>query len=66
MMGEEDGNEEGGEAEHELGMVKVFCWGEVVGHIWLLCYVASQARLKRVESQWVDADRDVVVRIQGF
>jgi hypothetical protein len=55
--------DEGEEAEHELGTVRVFCWGEVVGHVWLLCYVASQARLKRVESQWVDADGQVVVRI---
>ncbi|KAI4853978.1 hypothetical protein E4T44_00494 [Aureobasidium sp. EXF-8845] len=55
--------DEGEEVEHELGIVKVFCWGEVVGHVWLLCYVASQARLKRVESQWVDADGEVVVRI---
>ena len=54
---------EGEGVEHELGTVKVFCWGEVVEHVWLLCYVASQARLKRVESQWVDADGEVVVRI---
>ncbi|KAI5249687.1 hypothetical protein E4T42_05153 [Aureobasidium subglaciale] len=47
----------------ELGMVKVFCWGEVVGHIWLLCYVASQAKLKHVESKWFDADEEVVVMI---
>lgn len=51
------------EANAELGTVKVFCWGEIVGHVWLLCYVASQARLKRVESQWIDADGEVVVRI---
>ncbi|KAH0348370.1 hypothetical protein KCU81_g3243, partial [Aureobasidium melanogenum] len=50
-------------ADMELGTVKVFCWGEVVGHVWLLCYVASQARLKRVESHWIDADGKVVVRI---
>jgi hypothetical protein len=55
--------DEGREETHELGIVKVFCWGEVVGHVWLLCYVASQARLKRVESQWVDAGGEVVVRI---
>ncbi|KAG9662091.1 hypothetical protein KCU95_g5096, partial [Aureobasidium melanogenum] len=56
--------EDGGEAlDAELGTVKVFCWGEIVGHVWLLCYVASQARLKRVESQWIDADGEVVVRI---
>jgi hypothetical protein len=55
--------DESEEAEHELGIVRVFCWGEVVGHVWLLCYVASQARLKRVESQWVDAGGEVVVRI---
>jgi len=60
---EDEGVAEGEEKEHELGIVKVFCWGEVVGHVWLLCYVASQARLKRVESQWVDADGDVVIRI---
>jgi hypothetical protein len=59
----ENDEDEDEEAEHELGIVKIFCWGEVVGHVWLLCYVASQARLKRVESQWVDADGEVVVRI---
>lgn len=59
---EDEGGKELGETEHELGLVKVFCWGEVVGHVWLLCYVASQARLKRVESQWVDADGEVVIR----
>ncbi|KAI5276120.1 hypothetical protein E4T47_00832 [Aureobasidium subglaciale] len=51
------------EERTELGMVKVFCWGEVVGHIWLLCYVASQAKLKHVESKWFDADGEVVVMI---
>ncbi|KAI4723229.1 hypothetical protein E4T48_00506 [Aureobasidium sp. EXF-10727] len=56
-------SDENEDAEAELGIVKVFCWGEVLGHIWLLCYVASQARLKRVESQWIDADGKVVVRI---
>ena len=60
---EGEGSEESREKEHELGTVKIFCWGEVVGHVWLLCYVASQARLKRVESQWVDADGDIVIRI---
>ncbi|KAG9661530.1 hypothetical protein KCU64_g2498, partial [Aureobasidium melanogenum] len=55
--------DEGGDADAELGTVKVFCWGEIVGHVWLLCYVASQARLKRVESQWIDADGEIVVRI---
>jgi hypothetical protein len=59
----ENGEGENEETEHELGIIKVFCWGEVVGHVWLLCYVASQARLKRVESQWVDADGEIVVRI---
>ncbi|KAK6000124.1 hypothetical protein QM012_004112 [Aureobasidium pullulans] len=58
-----EASEEDGDADAELGTVKVFCWGEVVGHVWLLCYVASQARLKRVESQWIDADGEVVIRI---
>ncbi|KAG9856602.1 hypothetical protein KCU98_g2311, partial [Aureobasidium melanogenum] len=63
---ENDAEADEGDDVHEdaeLGIVKVFCWGEVVGHVWLLCYVASQARLKRVESQWIDANGEVVVRI---
>jgi hypothetical protein len=61
---DDDGEDDGAaEKEIELGIVRVFCWGEVVGHVWLLCYVASQAKLKHVESRWVDADGKVVVRI---
>lgn len=61
----EESSDGGGDdrREMELGTVKVFCWGEVVGHVWLLCFVASNSKLKYVESRWIDADGEVVVRI---
>ena len=51
------------EEQHELGVVKVFCWGEVIEHIWLLCYVASVCKLRNVESTWFDAAGEAIVRI---
>lgn len=56
-------NEDVAEEQHELGVVKVFCWGEVVEHVWLLCYVASVCKLRNIESTWIDAEGKVVIRI---
>ena len=46
-----------------LGPIKIFCWGEIVPHIYLLLYVASRRALRTVEASWVDARNEVVVRI---
>lgn len=46
-----------------LGTVQVFCWGEVVPHIYLLLYVASKSRIKKVGAQWVDAGGEVIVKM---
>ena len=48
-----------------LGLVKVFCWGEVVPHVYLLLYVASNNRVRKSGLQWVDAEGEVVVRMRG-
>ena len=45
-----------------LGRVRVFCWGEVVEHVYLLLYVASRSRIRKVGAVWVDADEEVVIR----
>ncbi|CAD6570543.1 MAG: hypothetical protein ASARMPRED_003777 [Alectoria sarmentosa] len=36
-------------------VVKIYCWGEVVGEIWLLLFIASGRMVKGVGAQWVDA-----------
>lgn len=46
-----------------LGNIHVFCWGQVVPHVYLLLYVASKSRIKRLACQWIDADGEVVVQM---
>lgn len=47
-----------------FGPVKVYCWGEVVKHVYLLLYVASDSKVRRQGLQWVDADGTVVVQMR--
>lgn len=46
-----------------LGDVKVFCWGEVVKHVYLLLYVASKSKIRKASARWIDADGEVVVEM---
>jgi hypothetical protein len=39
----------------QLGTVRVYCWGELVMHIWLLCHLASGGTLKSKQSIWISA-----------
>ena len=62
------GSEEGGRAEEqrreeeeEEEVVRVYCWGEVVGEIWLLLFIASGRKIKGVGARWVDAGGMAVV-----
>ncbi|KJY00028.1 hypothetical protein TI39_contig345g00062 [Zymoseptoria brevis] len=48
-----------------FGPVRVFCWGEVVKHVYLLLYVASSSKVRKLGLQWVDAEDLVVVQMQG-
>ena len=41
--------------------VKIYCWGEVVGEIWLLLFIASGRNVKGTGAQWVDAGGAAVV-----
>lgn len=47
-----------------LGQVKVFCWGEVVMHVYLALFVTSNSRVRRATPLWIDAEGEVVVRMQ--
>lgn len=45
--------------------VRVFCWGEVVRHIYLMLYVASKSKVRKLGLKWVDADGVVAVQMRG-
>lgn len=42
-------------------VVKVYCWGEVVGEIWALLFMASGRKIKGIGAQWIDAGGVAVV-----
>lgn len=48
-----------------LGTLKVFCWGEVVRHVYLMLYVASQSKVRKLGLQWIDAEEKVVVQMRS-
>jgi hypothetical protein len=45
--------------------VRVFCWGEVVKHVYLMLYVASKSKVRKLGLKWEDAGGEVVVRMRG-
>ena len=49
--------------EVEADIVKVFCWGEVVGHVYLLLFLASERKVRGLGARWIDACGSVVVRM---
>jgi hypothetical protein len=45
--------------------VRVYCWGEVARHVYLMLYVASKSKVRKLGLSWVDADGEVVVQMRG-
>ncbi|WPH00045.1 Hypothetical protein R9X50_00286800 [Acrodontium crateriforme] len=50
--------------DSSIGVVKVYCWGEIVKHVYLLLFVASLSKVRRLGLQWVDAEDQVVVQMR--
>jgi len=46
---------------HELGIVRLYCWGEVAEHIWLALWICSDGYISGSGTQWVDAEERVVI-----
>ena len=57
----DDGDDGGDEERRVEEVLKVYCWGEVVGEIWLLLFMASKREVKGVGARWVDAGGVAVV-----
>ncbi|KAH8429717.1 uncharacterized protein LDX57_007388 [Aspergillus melleus] len=47
---------------HELGL-KVYAWGEIAVHIYLLLFLASERRIRKMGAQWYDGSEEVVIRM---
>ncbi|CAO2656895.1 Nn.00g056980.m01.CDS01 [Neocucurbitaria sp. VM-36] len=46
-----------------LGQVKLYCWGEVVEHMWLVLWLCSKGRTSGSRSTWHDADGIAVFQV---
>ncbi|MCJ1410345.1 hypothetical protein MMC19_004430 [Ptychographa xylographoides] len=46
-------------------VVKMYCWGEVVGHIYLVLYIAGDRRIKYSGAKWVDSSGNTVIGIDA-
>jgi hypothetical protein len=46
-----------------LGLVRLYCWGEVVEHMWLLLWLCSQGQILGSRTKWVDASGVVVFEV---
>ncbi|KAJ0313600.1 hypothetical protein COL516b_000540 [Colletotrichum fioriniae] len=45
--------------------IRVYCWGHIVGHIYLALYLASERALKKDAARWLDGAGDVIVITNG-
>lgn len=62
--GETLGQGGAGAGERRREEIKIYCWGEVVGHVWLMLFVCSERRVKRMEGVvWKEGSGRVVVRM---
>jgi hypothetical protein len=46
-----------------IGLVRLYCWGEVVEHIWLALWMCSDGKISVSGSKWVDAEEMVVLEV---
>lgn len=51
------------ESSHTLGHVRLYCWGEVAEHTWLLLWLCSKGQLSSSASKWIDANGVAVVEL---
>jgi hypothetical protein len=49
--------------EEDFGIVKVYCWGAVVGYIYLLLYMASESKIKGTGACWIGGDGQAIIKM---
>jgi hypothetical protein len=53
----------GAQVANGLGLVRLYCWGEIVEHIWLSLWLCSKGKVAGSGLKWFDAEDNVVVRV---
>ncbi|EON61900.1 hypothetical protein W97_01118 [Coniosporium apollinis CBS 100218] len=53
------------QADGGLGIVRFWCWGEIVGHVWAFMVVASGRWVKWTGARWVAGRGEVVVEMEA-
>lgn len=48
----------------ENPLLKLYCWGEIVPHVWLLLFTSSHRRIKGCSAQWIDAWGEVIIQMK--
>ena len=51
--------------DEQIESLRVYCWGRIVGHIYLLLYMASESKIKNIGARWVGGDGEAIIRMQG-
>lgn len=46
--------------------LKVYAWGEIACHVYLLLFLASERRIRKMGAQWRDARDEVVIQMPGL
>ena len=55
---------DGGSTEGGLSvLLKVYAWGEVAMHVYLLLFLASERKVRGLEAQWRDSNEEVVIQM---
>ncbi len=47
------------DAEHST--IRVYCWGIIVGHIYLLLYITSKRKIKGTGACWISGDGEAII-----
>ncbi|KAI9701916.1 MAG: hypothetical protein M1836_001260 [Candelina mexicana] len=61
--GDEEGRCSAGHGVKECSVVRVYCWGEIVGHVYLVIFLASNRKIKGAGARWIGSGGDVVVQM---
>jgi hypothetical protein len=49
--------------EEDVVRLKVYAWGEIAMHIYLLLFLASERRIKGMGARWYDSREEVVIEM---
>ncbi|GIZ40736.1 hypothetical protein CKM354_000406400 [Cercospora kikuchii] len=53
------------DSSNKFEHVRVYCWGELVEHVYLLLYTASEGSVRKLGLKWIDSKGDTIVQMRG-